>query len=567
MSWTPYDGDAYLDFPTLEAWCRALVEAHPRWFQLEVLGHTAHQRPLLLVTVADRGEGASPPGDRPAFWLDAGTHAAEWAGVMASLYALSRWAEGVEVDPELQAWLGTHTVYVMPCISVDGFQALHEGEPFMRSTLRPPTEGAARAGHEPMDLDGDGVVRWMRWRHPAGPFVADENAPGWVRPRRLGDDPEQACFVCQEGEFLEWDGHRWVSAPLKYGLDLNRNFPARWAPFSMFGQHGGPHPMSEPESQAVVHAFAARPRVGAALTLHTFTGCLLTQPYRADCPLKGNDVRLMQRMAKQAVEGTGYRVHPVYPEFTYDPEVNVVGVWSDSMSTVFGVPAYTFELWDPYGFCEVGSDQYLKTPAMAFIDPEPEMISQMIVRFQSEEAEIPAFAPWQPFDHPQLGSVEIGGLDHMRTIRNPPLSALPEECARAFTVIERMRGALPEVDAQVCVAELPGGLRRIEVVLENTGALCTAGLSYGVGLVSTPPVSAHLVLSDGVGIIEGASHQPLGHLEGWMSSQLAGGGHGALPGLTSSGHRAVARWVVQGEGPVRIEWSGGRGGRGQIDTR
>lgn len=567
-AWTPYTGDRYLDFPALEAWCDALVEAHPRWFEKQILDHTAHGRPLILITVGRReapDQGAPDPrGDRPAFWLDAGTHAAEWAGIMASLYALSRWAEALASgDEALAGWLSSHTVYVMPCISVDGFQALHEGAPFMRSTLRPPTAGAVREGLEPADLDGDGVVRWMRWRDPAGPFVADEAAPGWVRPRRLGDDPEAACFICPEGNFLAWDGHRWINAPLKYGLDLNRNFPAHWAPFGMFGQHGGPHPMSEAESRAVVEAFAARPRIGAGLTLHTFTGCLLTQPYRQDCPLKGDDVRLMRRMAEQAVAGTGYRVHSTYPEFAYDPDVNVVGVWSDSMSTVFGVPAYTFELWDPYGYCEVEHDQYRVAPAQAFIDPVPAMVSQMINRFQSIEAEIPTFAPWRPFDHPQLGPVEIGGLDHMRTIRNPPLCALPEECARAFSVIERLRGALPSVQPQVQVRQLTEDLRQIELVLENSGALKTSGLGHGAGLVGTPPVSARLIGED-VTVVQGAIAQGMDHLEGWLSGQLAGAGHGALPGLTGRGHRAVARWLVKGEGAVEIEWSGGRGGRGVI---
>ncbi|MFN3200201.1 MAG: M14 family zinc carboxypeptidase [Bradymonadia bacterium] len=561
---SPYNGDAYLDFPQLHQWCVSLVEAFPEWFELTVLDHTVHQRPILLITVGARGESEHDPrDDRPGFWLDAGTHAAEWTGVMATLYALTQWAQKLQAgDAATVQWFSTHTAYVMPCISVDGYQALHEGAPFMRSTLRPPNEGAVRAGLEPEDLDGDGVVRWMRWKHPAGPFVADEHAPGWIRARRLDDDPSEACFVCPEGSFLQWDGHQWVLAPLLYGLDLNRNFPAHWAPFGMFGQHGGPHPLSEAESRSVVQAFAARPRIGAGLTLHTFTGCLLTQPYRKDCPLKGVDVRLMRRLANQMVEGTGYRVHATYPEFAYDPDVNVVGVWSDSMSTVFGVPAYTFELWDPYSFCEVEADQYRVEPAQAFIDPVPEMVSQMITRFQQVESEVPTFAPWQPYDHPQLGPVEIGGLDHMRTIRNPPVSELPAECAKAFTVIERMRKAIPEVVPQVQVSELPGGLRRVELCLENLGALRTSGLNHGEGLVNTPPVSAELICGEGVTRIEGDQAQALDHLHGWLSSQLAGAGHGALPGLTGAGHRAVARWIVQGDGPLEIRWSGGRGGRG-----
>ena len=106
--------------------------------------------------------------------------------------------------------------------------------------------------------------------------------------------------------------------------------------------------LSETESRAVVDAFASRPRTAAALTYHTFTGALLTQPYRKNTPLNKVDIRLMNAIGEQAVKGTDYRVIKIYPDFVYDEDSDVVGVWSDTLSTVFGVPGYTLELWDPF---------------------------------------------------------------------------------------------------------------------------------------------------------------------------------------------------------------------------
>ena len=57
--------------------------------------------------------------------------------------------------------------------------------------------------------------------------------------------------------------------------------------------------------------------------------------------------------AEEAVKDTDYRVYRTFPDFAYDKKKAVVGVWSDTMSTVFGVPGYTLELWDPFGFCGV----------------------------------------------------------------------------------------------------------------------------------------------------------------------------------------------------------------------
>ena len=115
----------------------------------------------------------------------------------------------------------------------------------------------------------------MRWKHRAGPWVIDPEVPMWMRHRTLDDDPEEAYFFCTEGLFEHWDGVRWTNASLEFGLDLNRNFPGSWQPFSMFGMDGGAYPLSEPESRAVVDAVHARPNIAVALSNHTYTGGIM----------------------------------------------------------------------------------------------------------------------------------------------------------------------------------------------------------------------------------------------------------------------------------------------------
>ena len=64
-------------------------------------------------------------------WLDGGTYASEWTGVMAALHTMSRWAERLAAgDPQTTALFQRNTAYVVPCISPDGFQAICEGSPF-----------------------------------------------------------------------------------------------------------------------------------------------------------------------------------------------------------------------------------------------------------------------------------------------------------------------------------------------------------------------------------------------------------------------------------------------------
>lgn len=550
-----YDGDAYWDWNELEAWCRSLQRAAPAWVEVLEVGTSREGRPMLLVVIGDR---SGEPLDQPAFWLDGGTHCAEWTGVMACVHTLSNWIGALlGGDPVTQARFRRSTAFVMPCISPDGYHAMHTGSPFIRSTLRPPRDGRPRIGLDPSDVDGDGQILWMRWKDPAGPWIFDAENPIRMRHRTLDDAPEDAWMVCEEGSFLGWDGVRWTQAAAPNGLDLNRNFPAHWAPFEMFGMDAGTYSLSEPESLAVVQAFAARARIGCGLTNHTYTGCLLTQPYRDPSPLGDGDIRRMERLAEGAVEGTGYSVKRVVPDFTYDAKKAIVGVWADAMSTTFGVPGYTLELWDPYGH----NGLTVENPATFFRKPDLEQVGAMLDGFYAKDPS--CVVPWRPFAHPQLGDIEIGGLDYLHTVRNPPLTHLPAEVAKGHRIADRLLRSLPEVHASIRVHE-HGTVRKVQVVLENRGYLGTSSLTHAESIGTAPPIVVRL---EGAVPIEGDVEQQLGWLAGWGELQDGPAAQPVYPGLPlDRSTQVVGTWVVDGTGPLTIHWDAGRGGRGIVRT-
>lgn len=555
MAWQPYKGDKYLEFPVVDRWCREAVEEFPHVIAREDIGQTRHNRPIFLLTLSTNLAEAHC---RPSFWLDAGTHASEWTGTSTALYIVSHWLESLRnpQSPWFQ-WFEQHTAYVVPCISPDGYQALFEGYSYLRSTLRPPRTQGTRQGFDPGDVNRDGAVRLMRWKHPAGSFAIDEDIPMFMRPRKLSDAPEDAYFVSVEGEFLQWDGSRWYAAPREYALDLNRNFPAHWEPFDMFDMDSGTYPLSESESRSVVDAFQKRPYIGAAITLHTYTGCILTQPYREPSPLHDTDIRLMEALAQDAVEDTGYRVFRTYPDFAYDLKKPTVGVWSDTISTVFGIPGYTLELWDPYGAAGIS----IEKPAAFFAYPDPGITRALIQHF-SQYPE--AVTPWTPFLHPQLGAVEIGGLDYMRTIRNPPESQLAKECDKGYRIIKRVCSALPRVQIHTSTESLGHEITRLTVLFENLGFLPTSSLkrSETLGIVSETQVQ--LTLPPSLQCLDGSLEQRLGHLDGWGNLRIGPSRHLMHANLSPRGHRAFAQWILQGSGTITLHWQAGHAGHGSL---
>lgn len=563
----PYRGEAYHDFEWIMAWCRAAVAQFPEWLSLETYGNSRENRALPLLTLH---VGGGDPRHFPAFWLDGGTHASEWAGIMSTIYTLSRWLEGLTAgDAELLHYFRHHTAYVLPCLSPDGFQFLFEGGPYLRSTKRPAREGI-RQGLDPQDINGDGEVYWMRWKHPVGPFVQDEELPMLMRPRTLSDAPDNAYFVVQEGLFHFPEESGPVMAPAKFGLDLNRNFPVHWTPFAQFGMDGGEYSLSEPESRAVIDALHARPNVCAVQTNHTYTGAILASPYRPDGAISNWDQDTLHRLATEAVEGTGYRVFKVFPEFTYEPGKSIPGCWADYLTSNRGIVGYTLELWDPYAFAGVQD----KDPARSFFRPDLPIIRKMVKAL----SEIPGtWKSWQGFTHPQLGEVEIGGLHERLTVRNPPPSLLAEECDRAHRVADRLRRAVPEVRVSLHVTPLTPstpepaheqkdqirGVSQVVVltaVVENVGYLSTYGLSHAEKLGLVGPPALELKVTGELTCVQGTEERTLPHLTGWGDAPASFRPHPLNPVLPNKGCRTQLQWTLVGLGEAQVTYRHSRSG-------
>jgi hypothetical protein len=56
-----------------------------------------------------------------------------------------------------------------------------------------------------------------------------------------------------------------------------------------------------------------------------------------------------------------------------------------------------------------------------------------LLRWSDEQLGGKGYVNWYPFDHPQLGRVELGGWDTMYAWSNPPSEFLEKEIARFLT--------------------------------------------------------------------------------------------------------------------------------------
>ena len=545
--------ERYLDHGEVTAQLRAWADAYPDLARLESLGHTREGRELWLLTL-----GPEPDRPRPAAWIDGNMHASELAGsnvalAVAEAVLAAHLGEG-EMPDSVRETIRETLVYVMPRVSPDGAEAVLQTRRYVRSVPRDARPSTGRPRWITADVDGDGLALLMRMKDSGGEFVDAPEFPGLLVPRELGDEgPYYKLYP--EGRVEGWDGS---SVPDPSFLsdnepDLNRNFPTGWAPdHEQMG--AGRFPLSELESRAMVEFTAARPQIFAWVNLHTFGGVFI-RPLGdgPDSKMKPFDRALYRQLEDWAEELTGYPTVSGYEEFTYEPDTPLRGDLIDYAFGQRGCIAWVCELWDI--FERVGFERPRR-----FVERYTRLDRADLVALAEWDRDHNAgrvVRPWKPFDHPQLGPVEVGGLDPLVGFSNPPPEELATLCDGQAALFARMVALAPRVKvAQTQVERIGDDVRQVTVTIENRGYLPThvlesaRELSWNTGLVvDAEPVGGELVDPE-------ASRAELGHLDGWGRGRH--GGFGALYFQRSkgSGHRARARFLVRGGTALKLTvWS------------
>lgn len=258
-------------------------------------------------------------------------------------------------------------------------------------------------------------------------------------------------------------------------------------------------------------------------------------------------------------EETGYPMISVYEDFTPDKSLKRFGSSIDWTFGALGIPTFSTELWDIFNAAGIKREDFY--PLRNF--DEEEMLK--LLGWQDEKLDGDGFMPWTPFDHPQLGALEIGGWKRMYTYRNPPPAAYLEEMAAAncrFTL--RHAAAAPRLRLRDLQAKaVDAGVYQISVVIDNTGFLPTNLSEQAVQMREAKPVMAELRGPNEMHFIHGQATQDLGHLAGRSSRPFVYSRFYDFPASNQS-----VRWTVRvGETPTRLTLSAGcpRAGRVQAE--
>ena len=166
------------------------------------------------------------------------------------------------------------------------------------------------------------------------------------------------------------------------------------------------------------------------------------------------------------------------------------------------------EFWSPQR--QAGLEEYHFIDWLREHSPEDELA---VLKLADELGE--GYVDWYPFEHPQLGPVEIGGWDLVRFWFNPPLSRLEEEVTPHADLAVYLALVSPRLEIRSFESEpVADGAFRLRLVLENAGWLPTNVTERALERKAVRPIEVELEIPDGARIASGKAREEAGQLGG-----------------------------------------------------
>lgn len=534
----------YLRPHEMEAALRQLAQEYPALATLEQIGASMEGRPLWALTITNSATG--PALDKPAISIDGNHHAGEVTSEMVCLYTIWHLLTGYGQDDEITSLLDRYTFYFRPIVSPDGVEFYMTTPYTLRSSPRPYPSETPAPGLHPEDIDGDGVIAQMRIADPGGEWRASDRDPRLLIRRREDEAGGTYYRLYTEGiiEHDPADGPldttNITNAPPRWGLDFNRSYPHNWQPEHR--QSGaGPYPLYPPETRAAVDFTLARPNIGAIVNYHTAGGfCFVLPSSRAPSEYPHDDLsgdyRLLSRKFAEITR------QPLFQSYTEATKTARFGSMMDWAYNQHGIYGWVPELWDMWGAAGVdrsGEDFF------RFFGARSEEEQLKLLAWNDRELGGEGFIPWHTVEHPQLGTVEVGGWTYKYTTQNAPPGYLRELCARHAPWTYYLARTLPRLvldDRRIEQIAGESDLWRITARIRNDGFLPTNLSKQALATKAARPVEVALTL-EGATLVAGTTRQVLGHLPG---RSVREGPTWRAPEPTATS--AVASWIVRSAG-------------------
>jgi len=524
------------DYDEITALLQGYAAAWPDWVKLESIGKSIEGRQMWLVTVNNPKTG--PALSKPAMYTDGNIHANEVQGTEAVVYTIDFLLKNYGKLDRVTELLDRAAFYFVPMVNPDGRARWFEGpstRSFPRTVMVPVDDDRdGVADEDPYDdLDGDGIITTMRKKvplgqgryrlHPKDPRILVE-----VADDELGD------YIRLGEEGFDNDGDGQINEDTIGYVDPNRTGGYGWQP-EYVQQGAGPYPLAIPETRAIALWMLDHPNIAAAQSFHNFGKMILRGPgAKLDPNYPASDLAAYDLIAQE-----GEKMLPGYKYLvTWKDLYTVFGDTTEHFYRIGGAIAFTNEMYEP----------------PTDLDGDGETSDEEEMKFNDILTLGRQFVPFREVEHPQYGTVEVGGF-RQDVGRVPEGWMLEEETHRNSAFVLFHAWHLPRLSiGEPTVTRVGGKLWRLEVPVVN---------DRGIPSMTAMAVQNKLHRQD-VATVSGARVVASGIVQNPYVDQVSLQEHRPerllVPGVRGYSTETLF-FLVEGEGEVTVTYDSLKGGK------
>jgi murein tripeptide amidase MpaA len=542
-----YDFYHYFTYDELTDYLRDVHNAYPHLTELRSMCKSQMSRDVWLFVINNPETGKAE--EKPGFFLNQ-IHSSEVIASMSCNYTIWYLLANYGKDDHVTKIVDNVVWYIVPRLDVDGAEAYLTGKPAGEDPNPVDSDGDFLFDEDPPeDIDGDGFIVQMRQKDPEGDMKISTKDPRMMiqKPK----DETEGVYYKIYSEGIDNDGDGKINEDsFSMRFLSNRNYPGNWRPENV-QRGGGKYPMEESITRAEVDFISNHPNIAIYVQHHCCGRVILRPPTTGpdkDFEHK-SDLELYKIASTRSLEHSGWNLatsvydwnfppgtpnrkstqvyrdkdgklknapESMYPDsqflngnFDLSRESGDCGcergyfAWGSSIETaynLFGIFSLGDEHWDAPDYNKDG-----------------EVTTEERFKWNDEEMDEKIFVDWHTYDHPTLGTVEIGGWRRSKT--SPPEGDLiQKECEMGNNFVTYLAGLVPKIEiGETEVTDKKGGIYQLDITVKNSGFLPTV-TEQAQALKIAEPVILQVSLDDNVEIIYGEKKKKIGQIDGHSKS-------------------------------------------------
>jgi hypothetical protein len=542
-----YDFYHYFTYDELTDYLKDMHLAFPHLTELNSMCKSQMGRDVWMFVINNPKTGEAD--EKPGFFLNQ-IHSSEVIASMSCNYTIWHLLANYGKVDEITQIVDSVVWYIVPRLDVDGAEAYLTGKPAGEDPNPVDSDGDFLFDEDPPeDLDGDGYIVQMRQTDPKGEMKISEKDPRSMV--RKAKDETGGIYYKIYSEGIDNDGDGKINEDsFSMRFLSNRNYPGNWRPQTI-QRGGGTYPMEESITRAEVDFIANHPNIAIYVQHHCCGRVILRPPTTAsdkDFKYKG-DLELYKVASARSLEHSGWDLATSVYDWNFPPDTpntkstqiyrdkegnlkNVpeainpesrfsepnpeFGMESEDFGSNDGYFAWGSSLETTYNLFGIFSlgDEHWNAPDY---DKDGRVNTEERLKWNDEEMDGKLFVDWHPYEHPTLGSVEIGGWLRRKT--SPPEGELiQKECEMGNNFVMYLAGLVPNIEVgETELTDKNGGIYQLDIAVRNTGFLPTA-TEQARALRIDEPVLLEVKPDENLEIIFGEAKTKLGQIEGYSES-------------------------------------------------